>query len=103
MDKCALCKGALKKHSEVSDSIRINGWKCMKCGETFFPSSEILRWEILTGRRKNVRKIGKIGDSLAVRIPKILAESFGIKEGDYAFFENPKKGILELRIVKGAK
>lgn len=103
MKKCAICGGKLKEHAEVSDGFPIKGWKCLKCGETFFPSSEMVRWEVLTGRRKNARKIGKIGDSLAVRIPRALAKSLGINAGDYAFFEKTKQGLLEVKIVKGQK
>ena len=93
MKKCAMCNGTLVSHFEVSESVRIAGFKCKSCGETFWPSSEMLRWEVLTGRRKTARKVGILGDSLVVRIPKSVAKDV-VREGDYALFEKAKEGFL---------
>ncbi|MFH0986948.1 MAG: hypothetical protein V1911_02755 [Candidatus Micrarchaeota archaeon] len=53
MEKCALCNGKLKIHEEKNEKALIKGMECAKCKETFFSSSEIVRWEKLTNRRKN--------------------------------------------------
>lgn len=73
MERCALCKGELHPHKEKSEGIEIKGWKCGKCRETFFSASEMLRWEVLTGRRSAmIRKVREIGNSIAVTLPKKL-------------------------------
>lgn len=87
---CPLCKGKLKKVIEKRRNIDLAGYKCKKCNEIFFPSNEIVRYEILTGRREPVRTIGKVGNSIIIRIPSKLAAEFGIRKGDLAYFE--KKG-----------
>ncbi|MBI4214363.1 hypothetical protein HY546_00040 [archaeon] len=97
MKTCAACGGLLARNSEVSKGFPIRGFRCRKCCETFWPASEMLRWEVLTGRRKTARKIGVLGDSLVVRIPRSIAKDRA-HEGDYALFEPSKEGFL-IRIV----
>lgn len=45
MNTCALCGGNLKEYKENMEGVNIKGLKCQKCDETFFPSSEMLRYE----------------------------------------------------------
>lgn len=95
MKKCILCEGDLSEHSEMNDEVVINGWKCKECGETYFTSTEMLRWEVLTGRRsKDVRKVRKIGSSLMVTLPNELVKDTGIHNDDLALFKKVKEGIL---------
>jgi len=95
MKTCIICDGDLSEHSEISEDVEINGWKCEGCGETFFTSSEMLRWEVLTGRRpKNVRKVRKMGNSLMVTLPNELVKDTGIHSDDLALFKKVKEGIL---------
>jgi hypothetical protein len=101
MEKCVLCGGFLESYKEVSEGVEIKGWKCKKCQETFFPSSEMLRWEVLTGRRSQMaRKVRWIGNSMAVTLPKKLVEEEGIHKDDYILFEKTEKGML-MKIVHG--
>ncbi|MCS4540758.1 MAG: AbrB/MazE/SpoVT family DNA-binding domain-containing protein [Euryarchaeota archaeon] len=100
MERCILCKGELEKHKEVNEGVGIKGWKCKKCGETFFPSSEMLKWEVLTGKRGLVRKVRKIGNSIIVTLPKKLVKEEDIHKDDYILFERTKKGMA-LKIIHG--
>ncbi len=95
MKKCIVCEGDLREYSELSEEVEIKGWKCTECGETFFTSSEMLRWEVLTGRRpKEVRKVRKMGNSLMVTLPNELVRDTGIHSDDLALFKKVKDGIL---------
>ena len=99
MERCAICKGKLKNHKEKRDGVEIKGWKCSKCSEIYFSSNELLRWEVLSGKRTdNVRKIRKVGNSLTVTFPKILVKSDEIHGDDFAIFKKTKEGYL-LQIV----
>ena len=101
MERCALCKGELNPHKEESGGVEIKGWKCKKCGETFFLASEMMRWEVLTGKRSDIaRKARKIGNSIVVTIPKKLVKEIGIHKDDYILFEKTDKGTL-LKVVHG--
>ena len=93
--KCIECDGEVKKSSIVKKGIVLEAWECQKCGEKYIPSREMSRYEILTGRRKtHVRKVGPIGASLKITIPKDIAEKFGIGEGELLYFEPKKEGIM---------
>jgi hypothetical protein len=100
MKKCALCgEEGLEPYKESREGVETKGWKCAACGETFFPSSEMLRWEVLTGRRKAfVRKVRAIGNSIVVTLPDKLVKEKGIHENDFVLFQSDKKGTL-LKII----
>lgn len=97
---CYACGGKMKEAECKIDNIMLRCLRCTKCGEELYPASEMLRYEVLSGRRKDVRKITAIGSSIAVRLPKKLATESGIHEGDLAYFEKRPEGIL-LKIVQG--
>jgi hypothetical protein len=108
MEKCALCKGKLKKHKEKKDGVDISGWKCTKCNETFFSSHDLLKWEVLSGsshdllkwevlsgrRKDNVRKIRKVGNSFTVTFPNIFVKKDEIHDNDLATYKKKKDGYL---------
>ena len=93
MEKCVLCKGRLTDHKEKKDGVEIHGWKCTKCSETYFSSKELLKWEVLSGKRKdNVRKIRKVGNSFTVTFPNIFVKNDNIHDNDRAIFKKKKDG-----------
>lgn len=99
MERCAICKGKLEDHKEKRDGVEIKGWKCSKCDETYFSSNELLRWEVLSGKRTdNVRKIRRVGNSLTITFPNIFVKNDEIHDDDLAIFKKTKKGYL-LQII----
>lgn len=53
MDRC-LCGGKLEDVAVVRDGIHLLGQKCVECNEIYFDAEEMLRYEMLTGRRKGL-------------------------------------------------
>lgn len=99
MERCPICKSHVSRFSEAKEGIAMRGWKCGKCGESFFPGSEMLRFEILTGRRRDLaRKIRSVGNSKVVTIPEKLIAEAKVHSNDIALFERVKGGLL-LRII----
>ena len=94
MNTCYKCGTDVQISKCVKDGISLNCLKCPKCGEEYFTSSELLKYDILTGKRKLVRKFGVLGDSTITRIPPNVVNNFKIKPGDYAVFEEKPEGIL---------
>lgn len=98
LKNCPICKSTLKKVKIERKGIILTGYKCSRCNEVFFPSDEVFKYEILSGKRKMTRKIGKVGHSIVIRIPNKIAQELGIEKGDVAFFE--KKGNeIKIRII----
>ena len=94
MKTCYTCSTDVKIATCVKEGIELNCLKCPTCGEEYFTSSELIKFDILTGKRKLIRKFGALGDSIVMRIPPKVLKDYKIKAGDYAIFEEKPEGIL---------
>ena len=94
MKTCYKCKGDLKLTSIEKDGIKLKCLKCGKCGEEYFTSSELVKYDILKGKKSLVRKFGVLGDSIIMRVPNKILKDFKIEPGDYGIFEERQDGIL---------
>ena len=92
--KCYKCGSKVVEGKCIKEGISLDCMRCPSCKEEFFTSSELMRFDVLTGRRKMVRKFGVLGDSTIMRIPPKLVNEFKIKQGDYGLFEKRPEGIL---------
>jgi hypothetical protein len=94
MKSCYKCGTDVKVGKCVKEGISLDCLKCPKCGEEYFTSSELIKFDIKTGRRQLVRKFGVLGDSMVMRFPTKVTKEYGIKPGDYGVFEKRPDGIL---------
>jgi hypothetical protein len=99
LKRCPNCNTPLTEQVVMKDSIDIECLKCPKCDEEFYSSKELLRYEILSGKRKDVRKIGSLGNSTIVRIPTKILTDAGINKGDIIMFEKKNDDIIIKKIV----
>ncbi|MBN1385609.1 AbrB/MazE/SpoVT family DNA-binding domain-containing protein [Candidatus Woesearchaeota archaeon] len=91
---CYKCGVKAKPAKAMMEGIRLDCLRCPKCGEEYFTSGEMIRYDILKGRRKLVRKFGTLGDSTITRWPPKLIKDYNIKPGDFALFVERPDGIL---------
>ncbi len=94
MEKCYKCNVKLKETTAIREGVDIYFLKCSKCGEEFYTSDELIRHDVLTGKRKLTRKFGLLGNSSIIRIPGHLVFDFKIVAGDIGVFEKIPEGIL---------
>ncbi|MFH1276261.1 MAG: AbrB/MazE/SpoVT family DNA-binding domain-containing protein [Candidatus Woesearchaeota archaeon] len=94
MKTCYKCNINVKVTKCKKEGVELDCLKCPKCGEEYFTSSELIKFDILTGRRKMIRKFGILGDSTIMRFPPKLIKDLGIEPGDYGIFEQTQEGIL---------
>lgn len=94
MKNCYKCGAEIQSTQCVKDKIKLNCMKCPKCGEEYFTSSELIKYDILSGKRKMVRKFSTLGDSTIIRFPTSVLENYKIKAGDYGVLEEKDDGIL---------
>ena len=92
--KCYKCEGNIVKTSCIKEGIKLSCMKCRKCGEEFFTSSELARFDVIKGNKSMIRKFGTLGDSTIMRIPPKIIKKCKIKPGDYGVFESRPDGIL---------
>lgn len=90
--KCIFCKGETKKEEVEDKEFGISLGKfpaevCAKCGETFFDAGTARKIQEkskalgLFGLSKKT-KVAKVGNSLAVRIPKAIAEFTNLRKDE---------------------
>lgn len=102
--KCEECRGNIIKKQVEFDMYGISLGKfpaevCTKCGEQIFDEEtsvkidKIAKEKKLWGLAKKV-KIVKVGNSLAVRIPKMISDFLGLKEGREALMRPEKNKIV---------
>lgn len=101
---CEECGGRLEKKQVEFIMYGVNLGKfpaevCTKCGEEVFDEKtseeidKIAKEKGLWGLAKKI-KIVKIGNSLAVRIPKSISQFLGLKEGKEALIRPDKNKIV---------
>ncbi len=105
MTTCPVCeKGTLKpvKEKHVLFGVDLGtypGEKCSKCGEVFTDSSIMQKIEAVA-KQKGIWGLGKktriarTGNSLAVRIPKEVADYLKLREGTEAYIHPEKNKIV---------
>ncbi len=93
MSSCPICNTPMKKERrEIEKGLYSQVEVCPKCQDEWL---NLKAYDELYQYYYN-RKVFKIGGSLAVRIPKELAEAVGIKEGTRVKFAiKDKKLIIE--------
>ncbi len=94
MKNCYKCGTDVNVAKCIKEGVTLNCLKCPKCSEEYFTSSELIKFDIQTGRRKSVRKFGVLGDSTVMRFPSDILKDYKIKPGDYGVFEKRPEGIL---------
>lgn len=94
MKVCYNCGADVHVSNCIKEGISLSCLKCPNCGEEYFTSSELIKFDIKTGRRQLVRKFGVLGDSMVMRLPTKVVKNFKIKPGDYGVFEEKPEGIL---------
>ncbi len=110
MTKCPICeKGELKKEKirEEMFGVYLGEFPaevCRECGESF-TDPETMREIENVAKKKGIwglgskTKITRTGNSLAVRIPKRLAEYLKLKDGEEAYVHpESNKLIIEAKI-----
>lgn len=94
MKTCYKCDSEVKVSKCKKEGVTLNCLKCISCGEEYFTSSELMKFDILTGKKELVRKFGTLGDSTIIRIPNKVLKDFKIKPEDFGVFEERPDGIL---------
>ena len=83
--KCGCGEKMVKKKIEITRGLNAEGFKCQKCGETEFTENQMR--EALAIKEKALslavkRKLGMLGGSLILRIPKDVKEAMSLRKGE---------------------
>ena len=94
MKICYKCRTNVNVGKCVKEGVTLNCLKYPNCGEEYFTSSELIKFDIQTGRRKLIRKFGVLGDSTVMRFPSDLLKDYKIRPGDYGVLRRDPRGYL---------
>ena len=82
MHKCIKCNDIMKKKELVVEGIKVRGWECTKCNETVLHPEDAQKMFVFNKLKKGLQvKVGSLGQSLIIRVPKEAAEFYEITKG----------------------
>lgn len=82
LPECHKCCVVMRKQAFAMAGFRVRGWKCPKCREEIYLGEDINKVLVYNKLKKGIPvKIGSLGSSLVMRIPKEISSAFGIKKG----------------------
>ncbi len=83
--ECVCGETAKESHTNI-EGYKVRSWKCEKCGEEYLDSSDAEFVLLISKTRKHPIKVkvGVLGESYIIRIPKELAEIMHIAKGKVA-------------------
>jgi len=97
--KCIHCNNLMNKKKFIIEGITVRGWECDKCKETVLHPIDSQEMFMFNKLKKGLPvKIGILGQSLIVRIPKEIAEFYKIKKGESITLKAEDFKKIELNI-----
>ncbi|MFC1752555.1 AbrB/MazE/SpoVT family DNA-binding domain-containing protein [Thermoproteota archaeon] len=82
--KCFNCNSNVNAKRQVFNimGFKVRGWKCPKCGEEYYEGDDINKVLVYNKLKKGIPvKVGALGNSLVMRLPKEVSSVFDIKKG----------------------
>jgi len=96
---CTRCNSLMKKKNLIIEGVSVRGWECMKCKDTVLHPEDAQRMLLLSKLKKGLPvKIGELGESLIVRIPKEMAELYRLSKGEKVVMKAEDEKKIELDI-----
>lgn len=96
--KCS-CGANAKPFMTDFEGFEVNGWKCEKCKEEYLDPRElnpILKLKKLEKENTLKAKVGVVGNSYTIRVPKPLIDAYHVRKGSFAKYKPTKEGFLVL-------
>lgn len=82
--KCTKCNSHMGKKEFVVEGAKVRGWECPKCREAALHPDDAQRMLLLNKLKRGLPvKIGELGKSLVVRIPKEMAQLYKLSKGEH--------------------
>ena len=93
--KCTKCSGKMTEKTDTTpEGFEYKYYKCSECGEEIVTMPQLHE---VAGKYRTMKKysakLSKWGESIALRIPKELAKSYGLKEDEEVSLIPEKKAI----------
>ena len=81
--KCTKCNSSMRKKNLVVEGTNVRGWECVKCKDTVLHPEDAQRMLLVSKLKRGLSvKVGELGKSLVVRIPKDIAKLYNLSKGE---------------------
>lgn len=81
--QCTTCSKEMKKKMFKMEGINIRGWECPQCKDSVLHPEDAQHMFLLNKLKKGLLiKIGALGNSLVVRIPKEIENLYKLSKGE---------------------
>ena len=87
---CWNCNIAMKRIKDNFQGFKVNAWLCTKCKDIVYDEADIqpiLKYNKLKTSKKFAFKVGILGKSKILRIPKSIEQIYNITKGKKIEFE----------------
>ena len=97
--KCTKCNSSMKKKNLVVEGTNVRGWECVKCKDAVLHPEDAQKMFLLSKLKRGLSvKIGELGKSLVVRIPKEVANLYKLSKGEQITMKAESNNRIELEI-----
>ena len=93
---CWNCNIAMKRIKDNFQGFKVNAWQCQKCRDIVYDEADIqpiLKYNKLRSSKKVTSKVGVLGKSKILRIPKSIEQIYNITKGKKIEFEIESEAI----------
>mgnify|MGYP001604523848 FL=1 len=93
---CWKCNITMKKIIDNFEGFKVNAWLCTKCKDIVYDEADIqpiLKYNKLKTSKKVASKVGILGKSKIIRIPKSVEQIYNITKGKKIEFELEPEAI----------
>lgn len=97
--RCTKCNSVMKQKQFSIEGANVRGWECTKCHETALHPEDAQRTLLLNKLKRGLAvKIGRLGKSLVVRIPKEMAQLYKLSKGENVMVKAGTEKSIELQV-----
>lgn len=93
---CWKCNATMKRITDNFQGFKVNAWQCQKCKDIVYDEADIqpiLKYNKLKTSKKVMSKVGLLGKSKILRIPKSIEQIYNITKGKKIEFELEPEAI----------
>ena len=95
LPKCSACRALMKKKMFNVAGFQVKGWQCPKCREILYMGDDLNKVFVFNKLKKGMPvKVGSLGNSLVMRIPREISSAVDITEGKEVLFRIKNNEIL---------
>lgn len=97
--RCLKCNLVMKRKQFSIEGANVRGWECVKCNETSLHPDDAQKMLLLSKLKRGLAvKVGRLGKSLVVRIPKEMAQLYKLSKGENIMVKAGTAKSIELQV-----